>query len=504
MSLLELIGALGITTTMLLAVLLLILTMPQVLIDGHTEMQASQIATNRLQEALIQGRYDYPSVISVSTTTLSIPQGPTQESSTTLFEVSLAVKLDPLGETKLLTSTIEWSSALGKSRFLTRSVPLTDTRGDEAGSCDRSLPTKLAVVGSLSLPYAISAMSTNSSFLALGSASTTVRTDPDIQIYSLSSSSRPTLVGAIDTASSTRSGVAAVALSSSTLYAASAVPANYSVCTTSASCGQLHLFSISTSSALTRITTYRLSTSTAPYALGSHGQASGKSMVLRGSLLYLGLTKTGSALGEEFNILDVQDPLAPLWLGGFTVGRSINQIQVYKDRAYLATDDPHRELIVLDIHDPQHPTQIVAYDAPGSTTFGYGEHVAVDPSGVVALGRSYSPDGPEVMLFSLPIMGMPVAPRTSLLMGSSTNPVSIGGIIVRDFLSYVLTDTTLELWDSVDPFHPKILPTPISLPRLAGISDLAAVELACVRKTLYAATNSESSGKGLLTIISST
>jgi hypothetical protein len=293
--------------------------------------------------------------------------------------------------------------------------------------------------------------------------------------------------------------VAATAVNNSTLYVASAVQPDFSTCTVSSSCSQLQIIDISTPSTPTLITNYKLPTLTSPFAIGSRGQASGKSIFATNDLIYLGLTKPTGTQGDEFNIIDVHNPHSPQWLGGFRVGRTINQIQVLNGYAYLATDDPARELIVLDVHNPASITLIGSYDASGSSTFGFGKAITLARTTFtnnLALGRSYTASGPELFLLNMSDLKNPLL-LGSQQISSRTSPVSVEQIVLRDFLGFILTDTALEFWNITDPEH--LSPYAIELLLPGGESQKHAA-FVCRHNTLYVASDALNR-TGFLTIV---
>src|SRR5690606_16305272 len=118
-----------------------------------------------------------------------------------------------------------------------------------------------------------------------------------------------------------------------------------------------------------------------------------KTITYRKGYVYLGLEKT--AAGDEFNIIDVSDPENPWLIGGMGIGRSVNDISIVGDRAYLATSDPNREFVVVDIVEPENPRIVEEWDAPGSTGFGLGNVVLVR-AGRIYAGRTYVGNVPEL------------------------------------------------------------------------------------------------------------
>jgi hypothetical protein len=240
---------------------------------------------------------------------------------------------------------------------------------------------------------------------------------------------------------------------------------------------------------------FLLSTSTAPFATGSGGQSAGKSIFYKNGLIYLGLQKTGNAQGDEFNIIDVRDPKNPVWLGGYSVGRIVNQIAVLNNYAYLATDDPNRELLILNVQDPGNIAMTGSYDAPGNTASGFGEAVFV-ASSTAALGRSYIYNQPEFMLLDLSSTSPSVL--GSALINKLSETASVETVIIRDFIGFVLTNSELQLWDISNPQHMNSYTSSIPLPE--NSKSTSSSVLTCGNNTLYIA-SSDSVHTGYLTVV---
>jgi hypothetical protein len=359
--------------------------------------------------------------------------------------------------------------------------------------------------------YPLKALALGTSTLVAAVGSSTSATDPTTFLFSLASSTHPTYLGSIDNATSSLSGVNAIAINGSIIYAANAFPADFSSCAaraTGALCSQLQIIDASNPAAPAVVTNFQLATSSGPYATGSGGQAVGKTLFYANDLLYMGLQKTAAiqggssaaATGDEFNIINVQNPLAPVWLGGYSVGRTVNQIRVLNGFAYLATDDPSRELIVLDVHDPTHPTLAASYDAPGSSIYGYGEGLAVSSS-TILLGRSYTYNGPGLSVLNNTEASAANSSYSAL--SSTTESSSVAEIILQSFLAFVLTTSELEFWNISDPTHPSMYASPLLVSGATGASTAVAGgvnSMVCRHSTLYMA-SSDANHVGYLTII---
>jgi len=294
-------------------------------------------------------------------------------------------------------------------------------------------------------------------------------------------------------------GVAALAIRGAYLYAATSQTASYSTCSKNSSCAQLQVFSTADTRNLQLLESLQLSTTSAPFATGTNGQATGKSLAVSFPYLYEGLTKMGSPAGDEFNIFSISEGWHPVWIGGYHVGAGVSSIAIRGNYAYVATDDTSKELLVLDIHDPEHITEFKSYNAPGSSTYGYGNQVAllpaIYPSGEknitsVLLGRTYVPNQPELLSLSI---GSTTTVVASTLPGTPLHPTSIRDLVMKDFLLFALTNSDIQLLTitptSFVPFAPSI--------PLQG----NATTLACHDNSLYVGITDTITKTGSITVI---
>lgn len=76
--------------------------------------------------------------------------------------------------------------------------------------------------------------------------------------------------------------------------------------------------------------------------------------------------------GKEFQIFNVSNPTNPTFTGSVEIGANINDIYVYRNRAYLATGRTDAEIMIFDISTPSSPQQIASFDSmstPGLSIF---------------------------------------------------------------------------------------------------------------------------------------
>ena len=500
-STIELMLALMLITLTLTTITLTTIMLPQTVADGNLRNTGTALAKQALEKAIRTGQQSFSSVISTATTTSG------------MYTSGFSVTTLPDKITKILTSTIQWKDSRGILKSISKNASITDILHALPQSCGGTLAGDWThpLVSSFSMtpgnllpstftktPYPIHALGIRANILTLSVPTTINHTDANLFTFDISSTTHPLYLSSLNTSSTTNTRLTSLSSTGGYIFAANSNPALFSKCATSAACSQLQVFSTTYGSNLQLGTNFQLGTTTAPFiSQVTNGQGTGRTIFLQNNFLYLGLQKVGTPTGMEFNILDIQNPLKPVWLGGYVVGRTINQIQVSNGFAYLATDDPAQELVVLDVRDPAHPTLSSSYNAPGNPAFGYGETVYASGY-VLVLGRSYIPDAPQFALFSLSTSTSPVflGPQSS-----SSTPVTIQSALIKGFLLFLLTSTQVQILDIHDPTTPVPYTNPITFPNSSTAYDSAS--LACSNNTLYIAT-SDSDQNGYLVTITGT
>jgi hypothetical protein len=492
-STLEIMIALVLMTLVIVASVQVALEIPLALTQSQEKLTATKIASAQLQKEFLLGLTSFSSITPIATTSLS--------SGYSMYAKSLTSELLSDGVTKQLTSIVSWLNAEGIIQYVIFYGLITDfdhpypTLCPDIVSGDWLHPTVITIT----MPGPVQTLSIESSILIAGVPTALTNTAPTLFFFSLASSTNPTLVSTLDTASSTKNGPAAEATNGSLLYLANSDPVNFDTCVVSVACNQLEILDgittngTSSNSPYVR-TSFKLATSTAPFATGSASQSAGKSILYVHGLIYLGLQKTSGTLGDEFNIIDVHNPDSPIWIGGYHIGRTVNHIEVVDGLAYLATDDPTREVVILDVHNPSQITIVGTYDAPGISTYGYGEGLSI-ASTTLLLGRSYISGHPLLTELSIASSSFPVVMSTGPTTTSTTTS-SIESVLLESTLGFVLTTSALEVWRISSKTAPTLL---ISIP-LPNASSTSNASLICRNRSLYIA-SADATHKGYLTII---
>ena len=369
------------------------------------------------------------------------------------YQASLSVDdlpADPY-TTKRLTAIVSWRD----ERHATRSISLTSLVTDfqdpsTLDTCDSSLAgdwshpaiSNLALSPGSLLPSdakiaaanTIGAIDAYRDKLYVADASRSAKADDSLFIFDISNPIAPRYLGSTNNATTSADGMNAIVAAGDYLYAASNHGTTFKTCKPGGNCSQLQIFNVSNPAAISLVSDFLLPTSSAPFVLGSGGQAVGNALYYKNGYLYLGLVKTQS--GPEFDVIDVHDPTRPAWIGGLAIGATVNQIYVRNGYAYLATDDQSRKFLTIDVHDPKNPSLVTSLDPKGTSNQEYGYSLYVVGDELFAGMSSTSISGsPELYEFNNAHPSAPAA-FASEEVGASTL-----GIFARDAKLFLLTST---------------------------------------------------------------
>ncbi|MCW1891719.1 MAG: prepilin-type N-terminal cleavage/methylation domain-containing protein [Candidatus Uhrbacteria bacterium] len=183
--------------------------------------------------------------------------------------------------------------------------------------------------------------------------------------------------------------------------------------------GQLQVINVANPNALSLTKTYGISGNT----------QKGRSIDLVGNLVYLGTEGPATA---EFYVIDVTTVTSPKVKSSAKIGNDINDVMVFGNYAYLATDVDDREVAIVDVSNPSAATVVSLLDLPGgNNTEGlYVDHA----TGYLYVGRQLStaPGEPEVVVVDV---SNPANPQ---IIGSLDYDVSVDSVYAEGNLMFVL------------------------------------------------------------------
>lgn len=403
----------------------------------------------------------------------------------------------------LRLSSVNWNNWQSESRTASLSSVLQEDYRPEA--CDPftsgnwSLPR---LVHSYSLQdtaffpasagiNSISSLTVTPRTLSVSIGSTSQPAAPTSLFFSLTDTSAPRFIRAFDNASTSRIGNSASTAIDNTFFVGNAFgSASPSTCSDAISCAQVIVYEMREQAVSVR-SSIALSMASAPYAQVSGGAtAPAASLAYRDGFLYVGLQKT--IHGDEFNIIDAHDVMHMRWVSGYSIGRTVTNIVIRGEKAYVSTDDPIRELMVFDVSNPANPIRIASWNAPGASTFGYGAASTVYENSI-RFGRSYSASAAEFELLSLSEAGL-ITETGSIDSGTTKDPESVRSLLTQDRNTFMLLSHKLIVLDTHDHLHALQLAT-YDLP-----SGSTGAALACRNNQLYLGWN-EVSGAGHIDVL---
>lgn len=186
---------------------------------------------------------------------------------------------------------------------------------------------------------------------------------------------------------------------------------------------------------------------------GVTGSGYGKSIFYKNGFVYLGLYKTA---GPEFNIIDVSDPLNPVYRGGWEVNARVNAIHIKDNIAYLATPAPDpptpkkENLSVLDISDPSNIVRINTFSTAIAETQS-GQSIFLDGNKLYfgrAVGGVDNVNNHE--LFILDVSD----PYNIIMLGSKNIGATVNAMTLRGGRLFMLTgepNLGFQIWDVGNP-----------------------------------------------------
>lgn len=425
MSTLEMLIAFGVFTLSLAAIILLAFGDQALVVDAEVSGPALSLAQKMLEEERALARQDFRLA---NPTTTAVSAG------TLFYNASVAVsQLD--FSTKQATSTVTWEIG-GRPLSVALSTILTDPHSlsdDDTcssvvtGDWTRPVLTGVPLMGLIATstgPYPISDINAYRGKLYVSVARTPYKTDPTFFIFDMADPVHPALLGKLDNAPANTGGLAAVRIvedrAADVVYAFAASASSFAS-------GQLQVLDVTNAASPRVLVTYKIPLSHVPSA------GLGNALAYDNGYVYLGLTANS---GDEFNIIDVRDPSIPVWSGGYALGgHDVNAVVVRGEYAYVASPAA-QEVVVLNVAAPAAPQYVAGFNAPAGG--GNGKSLYKVGSSLF-LGKTVPNAGPEYYMLNIA--------NPSAIQSANANPFtkeigsSINGLITRDFLSFILTNT---------------------------------------------------------------
>lgn len=424
------------------------------------------------------------------------------------FQESLSVKQTDFF-TKEVTATVGWLAYPNRNLSVNLSAKITNFQNAVGGNTCNSSPSGdwshpqiassslASLIGDVSGTYTISDLDAYQGKLYVTASDTATKTAPTIFIFNISSTTPSiSLVpgGKLDNATSTKTGLNAIAVAGNYAYVANANAPDFSSCSQGPSCAQLQVVDISNPAAPFVAANYKISDVTGVGGVGN-------SIFYRDGYVYLGLSQTGG--GPEFNIIDVHKPLflsAFSRVGKFAVGKQLNAVFAKGNYAYLAiATNTGKELKSLDISNVYSPQPMGSFDGHDSGNVTYAHGKSLYPVGdTLYFGRTL--DNAADDFYFLDISNPATSTYSSLgsiNLQDSGSDTSLDGLVVRSNLAFLVTKKQLQIWDLASSSSPSLL----KASALPASGNPVEPSIDCESNYLYVGSN-DSSGNGYISIIS--
>jgi hypothetical protein len=453
------------------AVILVAFGNQSVIIDSETSSEAISKAVSLIEKARAESRYDFNLVNTFSTT---------ETSGFLLFTKKLEVTQIDLF-TKKVSSIISWQIG-DKTLSTVLTTLLTNPEGVNGGdtcssvlSGDWKNPQIESVISFSAISpagiYTLTDIDAYKGKLYATAGKTTVAGAPTLFIFDVGNSGNPELIGQIDNDTASLIGMNSITVTDKYAYAANI--------SRPATTGQLQIFDISASSPLL-VKNFPLTGNT----------ATGNSIFYKNKYVFLG---TRSSASYEFNIIDVHDPSLPLRKGVYFIGNDVNSILARGNYAYVVSPNT-QELQILNIEN----TDSVTHAGGFSLGSGNGK-IAQIVGSKIYFGRTTDGGAGE----DFQILDNTNPATTLPRLGGINVSSSVNGIVVRDYLSFLLTGTAgtgskLQIFKTDDPEH--INPWNISALTLSPTGNTTEPSMDCEGNRLYISSNN-SVGQGTIYII---
>ena len=216
-----------------------------------------------------------------------------------------------------------------------------------------------------------------------------------------------------------------------------------------------------------------------PGVVVSGSSGFGQSVHFYDNKMYIGLTKNN---GSEFHVVDVANPQAPIAIGSYEIGSTVNDIDVQGDRAAVVTPGQN-SIFLLNISNPQAISEITRASFSGWQTQGaqsvemLGQQISVGRT----LGGFYSPY-PELMLLN---RDNPSSASTTLKIGATVE--NIFGF--NNYLYLTTSDPSFAFQVLRNDTANNASSTPTV--EMSATLSSRGVALACNRKAMYVVTQDD-------------
>lgn len=425
---LEILIAFSVIILSLSAVAALIFSSQNIALNSQLNSEAVLIARDLLESAEADAAQDFNLLNSTATTTEGI------------YRKTLNVEQIDF-YTKIVSSSVEWI-ANNKKQTVGLTTLVANREGFmTADTCNSSLKGDWKNPKTVNFDFAELVQDTGTAYPITGidayqgklyvvTNNSSVNKE-NFFVFDIKNPQLPVLTGKIDNDLINNTGINALTIFGHYAYIASA---------SSFSRGQLQIIDLSIAPPKV-IVTYKIPS---VIVSGSGTQGVGKSIYYKNGIVYLGLTKT--VAGPELNIIDVTDVYHPAWKGGAVIGNTVNAISVKGNFAYVASPNV-KDLLVYDIRPENFSQNMPPFGMGFNGTNGlHGKSLAL-VGNTIYLGRTFGTNEFYILNASNPEIITELGHKD---IGNGNN-TSVNGLIVKDYLAFLLAGNQLQFWNLLNP-----------------------------------------------------
>ncbi len=466
-------------------------------VSSQTDQEALYKAQDLLERARADARQDF---------NLVNPIGPIFPTPPDIYTKSLTVTVNPSDFfTKVVTSIVSWIGENGQNLSASLSTVLTNPSavngGDTCSSVlvgDWTSPQIVSyefgkdMVGDPNSGFPITSIQVFNEKMYVTINNTHSNNFETFFILDTSNSPLiPVILGKLDNSPGVISeGLKSVAIDGKNYaYVANAYDSSPGNCLENHNCAQLQIIDISNSSSPSITRNFKINSFTTGDKL-----ANGQSILYKDGIIYLGLSNASN--GSELYILDVGgnlggSPTNPVILSNIEIGTGVNAIFVKGNYLYIASPNS-QELQIYNISNVSSPAFVGYFNSPSGD--GNGKSLFLVGSKLY-LGKTVPNAGNDFHILdnSNPEASLPQ-------LGGINSSSSINGILVRDYLAFLITSGgQIQVWRIDHPSNIIQYASPIMLPP-GSEGGLRGTASDCEEKYIYVASQSNNE-KGYISII---
>ena len=249
------------------------------------------------------------------------------------------------------TSTVDWNQNAQRDGSLSLVTYITNWA--KSGIGNWSLPEVETGYAGVSTSAGVDvAISGDYAYVIMASST------PNFLVINISSTTNPVLVCSTNLVSNLSSLI---------------VSDNYAYVTGTGNNNELQIINITDKSAPSLISTFN--------AVGNNDAYD---LVKSGNYIYFVRALSVITGQNEFEVVNVSNPALPTSISGLDLEATAQDISIFENYAFVASQDDIREFQVIDVSNPALPARVAAIDIIGTATASNGRAITINGAGTIA------------------------------------------------------------------------------------------------------------------------